>query len=147
MSTRLCWYSNRKHPPVQAAIPFNDYYTDSCEDDDSWSDVYDYENDYKEDLHQYYCEGACIISKKSKLLLVAHFNSVWTVDKIRKLPFKVDSKTHFIAKPTPCVKPFTEPVGDVLVLHKKGRVSFTNEPTYLEEDFHGPTRQQVVVVD
>jgi hypothetical protein len=34
-----------------------------------------------------------------------------------------------------------------LVLHKKGSVSFTTKTTYVEESFHGRTRQQVVVVD
>jgi hypothetical protein len=69
------------------------------------------------------------------------------VDKICKLTFKINNKTQIIVKRVSCVKPLIEPVGEILVLHKKGRVTSTTKTTYVEEEFQVPTRQQVVIVD
>jgi hypothetical protein len=146
MTTRERWYSNPLKEEVAGTIPFNDYYSDSCEDEYSWDDIYDDEQEIEEKIEAYYNSGTRF-NKGKNLNWLPHHKSIWCIDKIRNLPFKINESTEFLQNRRPCIKALTEPVGDVLILHKKGRVSFTTKTTYVEAHFQGPIRQEVVIVN
>jgi hypothetical protein len=145
MTTWERWYSNPLSKEVAATILYNDYYSNSCEDNYSWDNIYNDKQEIEEKIEIFYNNGR--FNKGKNLNWLPHAKSVRWFDKLHNFPFKINNCTHYIVKRRPCIKALTEPVGDILILHKKRRVSFTTKTTYVEVQFQRLIRQQVVTVN